>query len=41
MSMQPQRYYTLEEYFALERASEVKYEYWQGEVFAMSGASPD
>jgi Uma2 family endonuclease len=40
MSMQPQRRYTLEEYFALEQASEAKYEYWQGEVYAMSGASP-
>jgi Uma2 family endonuclease len=40
MSVQSQRRYTLEEYFALEHASEVKYEYWQGEVFAMSGASP-
>jgi Uma2 family endonuclease len=40
MSTQLQRYYTLEEYFALERTSEARYEYWQGEVFAMSGASP-
>jgi Uma2 family endonuclease len=40
MSLQPQHGYTLEEYFALEQASEIKYEYWQGEVFAMSGASP-
>jgi len=40
MSLQPQHGYTLEAYFALERASEVRYEYWQGEVFAMSGASP-
>lgn len=40
MSIQPQHGYTLEEYFALEQASEVRYEYWQGEVFAMSGASP-
>lgn len=40
MSTQPQRRYTLEEYFALEHASEAKYEYWQGEVYAMSGASP-
>lgn len=40
MSLQLQRRYTLEEYFALEQASEVKYEYWQGDVFAMSGASP-
>jgi Uma2 family endonuclease len=40
MSIQPQHGYTLEEYFALEQASEIRYEYWQGEVFAMSGASP-
>jgi Uma2 family endonuclease len=40
MSTQPQRRYTLEEYFALEHASEAKYEYWQGEVYAMSSASP-
>ncbi|MGE3535997.1 MAG: Uma2 family endonuclease [Candidatus Tectimicrobiota bacterium] len=40
MALQPQRRYTLEEYFALERASEGKYEYWYGEVYAMSGASP-
>jgi Uma2 family endonuclease len=40
MSTQPQHRYTLEEYFALEQASEAKYEYWQGEVYAMSGASP-
>jgi Uma2 family endonuclease len=40
MSIQPQHRYTLEEYFALEQASEIRYEYWQGEVFAMSGASP-
>jgi Uma2 family endonuclease len=40
MSTQPQRYYTLEEYLALEQTSEARYEYWQGEVFAMSGASP-
>src|SRR5438105_15949666 len=40
MSLQPQHGYTLAEYFALEQASEVRYEYWQGEVFAISGASP-
>lgn len=39
MSSQPQHRYTLEEYFELERASEAKYEYWDGEVYAMSGAS--
>lgn len=39
MSSQPRHLYTLEEYFALEKSSKVKYEYWNGEVFAMSGAS--
>jgi Uma2 family endonuclease len=29
--------YTLEEYFELERTSEEKYEYFNGEVFCMSG----
>ncbi|HEX8161734.1 MAG TPA: Uma2 family endonuclease [Pyrinomonadaceae bacterium] len=41
MSTQPGRRYTLEEYFALELASEEKYEYFDGEVFAMSGGSRD
>lgn len=40
MAIQPQRRYTLDEYFALELASEGKYEYWQGDVYAMSGVSP-
>jgi Uma2 family endonuclease len=39
MSSQPQHKYTLEEYFALELASEEKYEFWNGEVFCMSGVS--
>lgn len=39
MSLQPKHRYTLEEYFALELASEEKYEFWAGEVFCMSGAS--
>jgi len=39
MSSQPRHTYTLEEYFALELASEEKYEFWNGEVFCMSGAS--
>ena len=34
-----QRKYTLEEYFALERSSHERYEYWNGEVFCMSGVS--
>ncbi|HZG51210.1 MAG TPA: Uma2 family endonuclease [Pyrinomonadaceae bacterium] len=39
MSSQPSHTYTLEEYFALELASEEKYEFWNGEVFCMSGVS--
>lgn len=33
------RRYTPEEYFALEKTSEVRHEYVEGEVFAMAGAS--
>ncbi len=40
MSSQPHRIYTLEEYFELDRASDTRYEFWNGEIFAMSGASP-
>jgi Uma2 family endonuclease len=39
MSTQPKHRYTLEEYLAIERESEVKYEYWDGEIFAMSGGT--
>lgn len=39
MSSELKHRYTLEEYFALELASEAKYEFWDGEVFCMSGAS--
>jgi len=35
----PRHYYTLEEYFALERASEARYEYWDGEILCMSGGT--
>ena len=37
MSLQPERRYTLEEYLALERESEIRYEFWHGEIFMMSG----
>jgi len=40
MSTQARRRYTLEEYFALELASDAKYEYFDGEIFNMSGGSP-
>lgn len=33
------QHYTLEEYFELERMSEERYEFWNGEVFDMSGVS--
>ncbi|MGE0127435.1 MAG: Uma2 family endonuclease [Blastocatellales bacterium] len=33
--------YTLEEYLELEKNSEEKYEYFDGEVFAMAGGSPN
>lgn len=39
MSSLPSQKYTLEEYFALELASEEKYEFWNGEVFCITGAS--
>jgi len=41
MSVQLQHRYTLEEYFALERNSEERWEYFNGEVFCMSGVSPN
>lgn len=39
MSAEPQRRLTVEEYLALERESETRHEYLDGEIFAMSGAS--
>ncbi|PYS40723.1 MAG: hypothetical protein DMG14_09585 [Acidobacteria bacterium] len=39
MPILPDRRYTLEEYFALELSSDEKYEYFDGEVFSMAGAS--
>src|SRR2546423_2067781 len=41
MVANPTRHYTLEEYFELERRDEERYEYWNGEVFCMSGVSPE
>ncbi|HKC66066.1 MAG TPA: Uma2 family endonuclease [Pyrinomonadaceae bacterium] len=41
MSAQTKPRYTLEEYFELERKSEERYEYWNGEVFCMSGVSEE
>jgi Uma2 family endonuclease len=39
MSTQPEPLYTAEEYLALERDSETKHEYYDGEIFAMAGAT--
>ena len=33
----PRPYYSLDEYFALEHASDARYEYWDGEIVCMSG----
>ena len=35
------RKYTVEDYLQMEEYSNVKHEYYQGEIFAMSGARPD
>lgn len=35
----PQHYYSLGEYFALEQASDARFEYWDGEIICMSGGS--
>jgi Uma2 family endonuclease len=39
MAANPERRYTLEEYLELDRTSEERIEFWDGEVFCMSGAS--
>jgi Uma2 family endonuclease len=35
----PRHYYSLDEYFAIERASDARFEYWNGEIVCMSGGS--
>ncbi len=39
MSLQPKPYLSPEDYLALERCAEFKSEYFDGEIFAMAGAS--
>jgi Uma2 family endonuclease len=39
MSTAPEPYITQEEYLAIERAAEIRHEYYNGEMFAMSGAT--
>ncbi len=41
MSTNATRKYTLEEYIAIEEASEMKHEFRNGEIVAMAGASPN
>lgn len=41
MSTNPKKIYSIEEYFEIEKASDTKHEYVFGEIFAMSGASPN
>lgn len=33
------RYHTLEEYFALEKVGDARYEYWDGDIVCMSGGT--
>src|SRR5262245_25735926 len=35
----PRHHYTLEEYFALERVGDARFEYWDGDIVCMSGGS--
>jgi Uma2 family endonuclease len=35
----PRHYYSLNEYFALEQASDARFEYWDGEIICMSGGT--
>ena len=39
MAANPEKRYTLEEYLELDRTSEERLEFWDGEVFCMSGGS--
>lgn len=41
MTAVPKEKLTLEEYFELDRNSEANYEYFDGEIFEMSGVSPN
>jgi Uma2 family endonuclease len=41
MSAQPKIRYTLEEYFDLDRNSDARLEYWDGEIFDMSGVGEE
>jgi Uma2 family endonuclease len=38
---QPEQRYTLEEYYALDKASDRRWEFWDGEIICMSGGSKE
>lgn len=38
MTAQPKKVYSLDEYFELEKSTNEKFEYWDGNVWSMSGA---
>jgi Uma2 family endonuclease len=38
MSLQPERHYSVDDYFVAEESSPLKHEYYRGEIFAMAGA---
>ena len=39
MSLSARRHYTVDDYFSVEESSNLKHEYYDGEIFAMAGAS--
>ena len=39
MSLQPKTYLTAQDYLAWERQQETRHEFFDGEIFAMTGAS--
>lgn len=39
MSLSAARHYSVEDYFSVEESSNLKHEYYDGEIFAMAGAS--
>jgi Uma2 family endonuclease len=40
-NLQQRPFYTLEEYYAIEKASDRRWEYWDGEIVCMSGGSKE
>ncbi len=41
MSANPKHYYIMEEYFALEKVGDARYEYWDGDIVCMSGGTKE